>query len=128
MPNAFEPHVSERIFIQRYIAPVNPDEDMPAAVQAIRKFYEQVGQEFFVISDARQFPLTFDTLVEGLDLIRRNLAGVPMRFVIIGDGELIRLVAEAITQKQYGGFEAGKIFPNDEEALAYCMAQLQKSA
>ncbi len=128
MPNIFEPHVAERILIQRYVPPVNPDEDMPAAIQAIREFYEQVGRDFFVITDARQFSVTFDVLVEALDLTRRNLAGIPVRFAVIGDDDLIRLAAEAIAQKQYGGFEAGKVFANDEEALAYCMAQLRKSA
>ncbi len=128
MPLHVEPRVAERILIQRHVPPIDPVENMQAAIESTKDFYQQVGQEFFVISDARQFPVTFDVLVEGLDLIRRSLTGIPIRLVVIGDGELIRLAAEAIAQKQYGGFEAGKVFANDEEALAYCMAELQKSA
>ncbi|PJF34328.1 MAG: hypothetical protein CUN49_16220, partial [Candidatus Thermofonsia Clade 1 bacterium] len=106
----------------------NPEEDMLAAVQAIRDFAQQVQGNFFVISDARQFPVTFDVLVEALDLVRRQLVGVPVRFVVIGTDEMIRLAAEAIAQRQYGGFEAGKVFATDQEAFAYCLAELQKTA
>ena len=128
IPINIEPHFAERILVERYVAPVEPETDMAAAVQAINDFYQQVQREFFVIVDARQFPVTFDVLVDALDLVRRHIAGVPVRFVVIGDGELVRLAAEAIAQKQYGGFEAGKVFATDSEALEYCTAELRKSA
>jgi hypothetical protein len=123
-----EPHISEKILFLRYIAPVNPDEDMPAACKAIIEFSQSVQGDFFVISDAREFPVTFDALVEGLDLVRRQLVGVPARFVVIGTGEMIRLAAEAIAQRQYGGFEPAKVFATEEEAFAHCLAELKKSA
>lgn len=128
MPSHVEPHFAERILFQRYVPPVNPEEDIPATIQAIIDFHQQVQGEFFVIIDARQFPVTFDVLVDALDLTRRNLAGIPARFVVIGDNDLVRLAAEAIAQKQYGGFEAGKVFSTDEEAFAYCMEALRKPA
>ncbi|MDW8298135.1 MAG: hypothetical protein RML95_02240 [Anaerolineae bacterium] len=128
MSISLDPHVAERILFLRYIAPVNPEVDMATAMQAIAEFYRQVQREFFVIADVREFEITFDTLVEGLDLIRRQLAGVPVRMTAIGTSEMVRIGAEAITQKQYGGFEAGKVFATDEEAFAYCMEELRKSA
>ncbi|MCS6871658.1 MAG: hypothetical protein NZ571_09390, partial [Anaerolineae bacterium] len=79
MSISLDPHVAERILFLRYIAPVNPEVDMATAMQAIAEFYRQVQREFFVIADVREFEITFDTLVEGLDLIRRQLAGVPVR-------------------------------------------------
>ena len=67
-------------------------------------------------------------MVEALDLVRRQLSGVPARFVVIGTDEMVRLGAEAIAQKQYGGFEPAKVFATDQEAFAHCLAELQKSA
>ncbi|MFQ3536397.1 MAG: hypothetical protein SNJ58_11015 [Aggregatilineales bacterium] len=128
MPISVEPYVAERILFERYVAPVNPETDMVAAIQAIKEFHQQVQREFFVIVDAREFPVTFDVLVEALDLVRRQMMGVPARFVVIGDSELIRLAAEAIAQRQYGGFEAGKVFATDTDAFEYCTAELRKSA
>ncbi len=128
MPISVEPHAAERILFERYVAPVNPETDMLTAIQAIKEFYEQVQREFFVIVDAREFPVTFDVLVDALNLVRRQMAGVPARFVVIGDNELIRLAAEAIAQRQYGSFEAGKVFAADTEAFEYCTAELRKSA
>jgi hypothetical protein len=128
MPISLEPHTAEKILFLRYVAPVNPDEDMPAAIQAIIEFSQSVQGDFFVISDAREFPVTFDVLVEALDLVRRQLIGVPVRFVLIGTDEMVRFAAEAIAQKQYGGFEPAKVFATDEEAFAHCLAELKKSA
>ena len=42
MPISLEPYVSEKILFQRYVAPVNPDADMPAAIQAIIEFSQRV--------------------------------------------------------------------------------------
>jgi hypothetical protein len=41
---------------------------------------------------------------------------------------MVRLAAEAIAQKQYGGFEPAKVFATDQEAFAHCLAELKKSA
>jgi hypothetical protein len=128
MSISLESHVAEKILFLRYVAPVNPDEDMPAAIQAITQFSQSVQGNFFVIADAREFQVTFDVLVEALDLVRRQLAGVPVRFVVIGTDEMVRLAAEAIAQKQYGSFEPAKVFATDQEAFAHCLAELKKSA
>jgi hypothetical protein len=128
MPIRLEPHTAEKVLVLRYIAPVNPDDDLPASVQAIVEFSHTVQGDFFVISDTRAFQLTFDVLVEVLDLVRRQLVGVPVHFVIVGTGEIVRLAAEAITQKQYGSFDPAKVFATDQEAFAHCLAELQKSA
>lgn len=128
MPIVLEPHVAEKILFQRYVAPVNPEEDMAATIRAIIEFSQSVQGDFFVISDAREFQVSFDVVVDALDTVRRQLAGVPVRFVIIGTDEMVRLAAEAIAQQQYGGFEPAKVFATDQEAFSYCLAELKKSA
>jgi len=128
MPIDLEPHISEKILVQRYVAPVDLETDMPAAIQAIAEFSQNAQGDFFVIADTRALPMDFNGLVEVLNLVRRKLANVPVRFVAVGTGEMVQLAANAIAQKQYGGFEPAKVFATDQEAFAHCLAELQKSA
>ena len=107
----------------RYEAPLTGSEN---AVQAIAEFAAEVRSPFFAVSDLRGIPITFDAMVDGLDLVRRHLAQVPVRFVTIGDSELVEMGNRAIAQKQYGGFEPARSFATEEEALAYFRAELQK--
>ena len=121
-----ESNVQDRILITRYVNPIDPERDVAAVIQAITDFSHQVQGTFFDIADVREFDLTFDTVTEALDLVRRSLAGIPVRFVIVGSGKFVELAAQAIAQKQYGGFEPARAFATQEEALAYCRAELQK--
>jgi len=41
---------------------------------------------------------------------------------------MVRFAAEAVAQRQYGGFEPVKVFASGEEAFARCLAELKKSA
>jgi hypothetical protein len=53
MSIGLDSHAAERILFVRFIPPVNPEEDMLAAIQAIKDFHDQVQSEFFAIVDAR---------------------------------------------------------------------------
>ncbi len=126
MPIQFEPNIRERVIILRYVNPVDPERDVPAAIQALADFGRQVQGVFYAVTDVREFRLTFDTLTESLDMVRRSLVGIPVRFAVIGSGNLIELAAQAIAQQQYGGFEMAKVFATEAEALAYCRTELGK--
>ncbi len=128
MSTQIEPNIQERILITRYVNPVDPERDVQTVIQAVTEFAHQVQSAFFVIADVREFNLTFDSVTEALDLVRRHLVGIPVRFVVIGSGRFVELAAQAITQKQYGSFDMAKVFASDEEALAYCRSELQKPA
>lgn len=123
MPIQIEPNVQTGILMARYVNPVDPERDVANVIQSIIAFSHQVQGVFFVIADVREFDLTFDTVTEGLDLVRRSLVGIPVRFVVIGSGKFVELAAQAITQRQYGSFEMAKVFATAEEALAYCRAE-----
>jgi hypothetical protein len=125
MPIQVEPNVAERILVLRYTLPLTGSENV---VQVIADFAAQVRANFFAVSDLRGVPITFDAMVDGLDMVRRYLTQVPVRFVTIGDSELVEMGNRAITQQQYGGFEAARAFATEEEALAYCRAELTKPA
>lgn len=126
MPMHVEPNVQERILITRFVSPVDPERNVPASIQALTEFARQVEGTFFVISDVREFDLTFDAITEALDMVRRSLVGIPIRAVVIGSGKMVELAAQAITQKQYGSFEMAKVFATEAEALAYCRTELGK--
>lgn len=124
MPIAVEQNVDEHILIVRYLMPVDPDLDLQTAGSAILAFAQQVqGKPFYAINDAREFPITFDILVQALSTLRQTFGGIPVRFVIIGSGKFVELAAQAITQKQYGSFDMAKVFATEEEALAYCRSE-----
>ncbi len=125
MPIQVEPNVADRILVLRYQLPLTGSENV---VQAIADFATEVRSKFFAVSDLRGVPITFDAMVDGLDLVRRHLVGIPVRFVTIGDSELVEMGNRAITQKQYGAFEEARAFATEEEALAYCRSELQKPA
>ncbi|MCE7945847.1 MAG: hypothetical protein DYG88_00295 [Chloroflexi bacterium CFX4] len=124
VPIQIEPNVDERILVLRYQMPLSGAENV---VQAIADFATEVRSTFFAVSDLRGIPITFDAMVDGLDMVRRSLAQVPMRFVTIGDSELVEMGNRAIPQKQCGGCEAARALATEEEALAYCRSELQKS-
>ncbi len=128
MPVKLEPRVSERILVQRYIQPVDLAAELPAAIEAIAEFSREVQGAFFAVIDMRAAPINLDGLIEALDLVRRKLANVPVRFVAIGTGEMVELAASAVAQRQYGSFEPAKVFATEEEALAYCLAELKEPA
>jgi hypothetical protein len=124
MPVAVEQNLDEHILFLRYQMPVDPALDLQTAGAAIIAFSQQIqGKPFYTINDAREFPITFDILVEALSTLRQSFGSIPVRFVIIGSGKFVELAAQAITQRQYGGFEMAKVFATEEEALAYCRAE-----
>jgi hypothetical protein len=117
--------LDEAILIIETHAPLDGEMDPPQATEATLAFQKKVNGTICRITDYTRTPIPFDILVAGMssDVAFRH---PKVLSIVVGDDDMVRLVAEGFKQEQYGGIDV-KLAASLEEALTLARGWLASS-
>jgi hypothetical protein len=99
-----EQRPQERTLFAACTLPYDAEKDTTDIVQAITQFAATMNGLFFVVGDYRQIDLSFGDMVIGMGSLRQLPGAGQVQIVAIGSGEIMKLAADAASQKQYGQY------------------------
>jgi hypothetical protein len=132
MPITVEKLPDEPIMFVKVTAPYTVKEDVPMTLAEVKRHLDAATEPLWNVADAREFHIHFTDLVAILSMITRgdlavmrhpNLAGA----AIIANNDMLRLAANSLGQRQYGGINV-KSFTTPEEALAHVRSRISEKA
>ncbi|MGF1505905.1 MAG: hypothetical protein GYB64_08150 [Chloroflexi bacterium] len=121
MPASVTKLENEPIITARYTSPMDFEHGFDESIGQIRTFAGEIDERIVLIADVRDLRLGFSEVVRGMGaVLRPGEARLPLDrslIVIVGMGDLVKLVAHAAGQRQYGGITM-RVVATYEEALA----------
>ncbi len=127
MPAIVERVPDEPIITITFVDEIGSRSDVHQTLHEIGRYMEEINAPLYLLYDTRTLKITFGGMVaslaefttEGLKI----LPDLPVRTVVIGTNELVRLASKAAGQDQYGGHKVVMV-ETMEEALAHIRAEL----
>lgn len=125
MPVEIKELADAPIIILAYLEPFNPG-DIGEGFTRVDTLASQ-GKHVYVVNDLSKLSVNFGDLVLGLSQAASAGPGGPgdsrTTHFLIGGDEMVRFVAEAGQQEQYGQVDI-KYYPTVDEAIAFARSQL----
>ena len=106
----------EAIIVIETHPPLNGDTDPVEATAVTLEFQAEVGGTICRITDYTRTPIPFGVLVKGMST-DKAFQHPEVISVVVGDDDMVKLVAEGFKQDQYGKIDV-KMTASREEALA----------
>jgi hypothetical protein len=117
---------TEPYFLATFVeqAAIEDFTEIVKTVQNISNVRKKTGlpHRIWYIADIRGLNFTFDQITDSLNILRKQDSTI-MQPVVVGGDSMAHLGIKAIEQKQYGAWEALKIFATPEEAIAFAKKQ-----
>jgi hypothetical protein len=129
MPAAIQRLSDQPVIVVTITDPFDAYQELPATEQRFRELADTIQGPVYRIIDMREWHAKFIDVMSGLAFDTRREGGMSkdsrIRTVLIGSGEMIKITATAMTQKQYGGNEQ-PLVGSMEEALDCVHADQRK--
>lgn len=127
MPLKVDQFPGEPIVVFRFVSPSQPAADAELMRQSLLAAQPSAAGMLYFITDFTEAELSFSELMVGMaeftHHIARDLKNKPFKAATVGTSEMIRLMAEAGRQEQYGSLEV-PFYPTLSEALDYIRSQI----
>ncbi|MFN8528955.1 MAG: hypothetical protein U0670_10115 [Anaerolineae bacterium] len=113
----------ESIIIVTITPPTDLHKDPQQTLEVVNAMARRIQGPVYRISDVSRLDITLDMLIAGLAAdVRYSEPNV--RHIVVGKGEMVELIAQAIKQPQYGAQE-GHMVASVEEGIALARKLLQ---
>ena len=113
---------NENIFVVRYAAPFNPNEDIVAAQEQIAALLSSLDGTVYRIDDLSNAKMKWNQFVEGIFVATRDVPGsmVDPRIhgILVGEDDMVQMASESMKQDQYGATNT-PMFTTLDEAITY---------